>query len=59
MRVELQPTTIACATGSPPRPRTSFPRGSMDTVDIVGLLAPVTYFAFLVTEKIWPAPATP
>ena len=27
----------------------------MDTVDIVGLLAPVTYFAFLVTEKIWPA----
>jgi len=31
----------------------------MDTVDIVGLLAPVMCFAFLVTEKIWPAPATP
>ena len=27
----------------------------METVDIVGLLAPVTYFAFLVTEKLWPA----
>ena len=27
----------------------------MDTVEIVGLLAPVTYFAFLVIEKIWPA----
>jgi sterol desaturase/sphingolipid hydroxylase (fatty acid hydroxylase superfamily) len=27
----------------------------METVDIVGLLAPVTYFAFLVTERLWPA----
>ena len=27
----------------------------MDTVDIVGLLVPVTYFVFLVTEKRWPA----
>jgi sterol desaturase/sphingolipid hydroxylase (fatty acid hydroxylase superfamily) len=27
----------------------------MSTVDIVGLLVPVTYFAFLLTEKLWPA----
>lgn len=27
----------------------------MDTVDIIGLLVPVTYFAFLITEKLWPA----
>lgn len=27
----------------------------MDNVDVVGLLVPVTYFAFLVTEKLWPA----
>ncbi len=27
----------------------------MDTVDIIGLLVPVTYFVFLVTEKLWPA----
>ncbi len=27
----------------------------MDTVDIVGLLVPITYFVFLATEKIWPA----
>ena len=27
----------------------------MDTVDIVGLLVPVTYFVFLVTERLWPA----
>ena len=27
----------------------------MDTVDIIGLLAPVTYFVFLITEKLWPA----
>lgn len=31
----------------------------METVDIVGLLAPVTYFAFLATEKFWPARAFP
>lgn len=27
----------------------------MDTIDIVGLLVPLTYFAFLSTEKLWPA----
>ena len=27
----------------------------METVDIIGLLVPVTYFVFLVTEKLWPA----
>ena len=27
----------------------------MNTVDIVGLLVPVTYFVFLVTERLWPA----
>ncbi len=27
----------------------------MDTVDIIGLLVPVTYFVFLISEKIWPA----
>ena len=27
----------------------------MDTVDIIGLLVPVTYFVFLATEKLWPA----
>jgi hypothetical protein len=27
----------------------------MDTVDIIGLLVPVTYFVFLVTERMWPA----
>ena len=27
----------------------------MDSVDIIGLLAPVTYFIFLITEKLWPA----
>ena len=27
----------------------------MDTVDIIGLLVPVTYFLFLITEKLWPA----
>ena len=27
----------------------------MDTVDIIGLLVPVTYFLFLLTEKLWPA----
>ena len=27
----------------------------MTTVDIVGLLIPVTYFVFLVLEKLWPA----
>jgi len=27
----------------------------MDTVDIIGLLAPVSYFVFLITEKLWPA----
>ena len=31
----------------------------MDTVDIIGLLVPVTYFIFLVTEKIWPARTFP
>ena len=28
---------------------------SVETVDIVGLLVPVTYFVFLVTERLWPA----
>lgn len=27
----------------------------MTTVDIVGLLVPVTYFVFLATEQLWPA----
>ena len=27
----------------------------MDTVDVVGLATPVTYFVFLLTEKLWPA----
>jgi sterol desaturase/sphingolipid hydroxylase (fatty acid hydroxylase superfamily) len=27
----------------------------MDTVDIIGLLAPITYFVFLITEKLGPA----
>jgi len=27
----------------------------MSTVDIVGLLVPVTYFVFLLTEQLWPA----
>ncbi len=31
----------------------------METVDIIGLLAPVTYFVFLITEKIWPARTFP
>ena len=31
----------------------------MDTVDIVGLLVPVTYFVLLATEKIWPARTFP
>src|SRR5438034_10144562 len=31
----------------------------MDTVDIVGLLVPVTYFLFLMTERIWPARTFP
>jgi sterol desaturase/sphingolipid hydroxylase (fatty acid hydroxylase superfamily) len=31
----------------------------MDTVDLIGLLAPVTYFVFLITEKLWPARAFP
>jgi sterol desaturase/sphingolipid hydroxylase (fatty acid hydroxylase superfamily) len=31
----------------------------MDTVDVIGLLIPVTYFVFLVTERLWPARAFP
>ena len=31
----------------------------MSTVDIVGLLVPVTYFVFLVIEKWWPASRFP
>jgi sterol desaturase/sphingolipid hydroxylase (fatty acid hydroxylase superfamily) len=27
----------------------------MDTVDIIGLLVPVIYFALLITERLWPA----
>jgi len=27
----------------------------METVDIIGLMVPVTYFIFLITEKLWPA----
>jgi len=27
----------------------------MDTLDIIGLLVPVTYFVFLMSEKLWPA----
>jgi hypothetical protein len=27
----------------------------MQTVDIIGLMVPVTYFVFLITEKLWPA----
>jgi hypothetical protein len=30
-------------------------RSQWDTVDIIGLLVPVTYFLFLITEKLWPA----
>jgi sterol desaturase/sphingolipid hydroxylase (fatty acid hydroxylase superfamily) len=31
----------------------------MDTVDLIGLLVPVTYFVFLIIEKRWPARAFP
>ena len=31
----------------------------METVDLIGLLVPVTYFVFLVTERLWPARAFP
>jgi sterol desaturase/sphingolipid hydroxylase (fatty acid hydroxylase superfamily) len=31
----------------------------MDTVDVVGLLAPITYFMMLIAEKLWPARAFP
>jgi sterol desaturase/sphingolipid hydroxylase (fatty acid hydroxylase superfamily) len=31
----------------------------METTDIIGLMAPVTYFIFLITEKIWPARSFP
>ena len=31
----------------------------MDTVDIVGLLVPVTYFVLLATERLWPARTFP
>ena len=27
----------------------------MDTVELIGLLAPVTYFVFLLAERLWPA----
>jgi sterol desaturase/sphingolipid hydroxylase (fatty acid hydroxylase superfamily) len=27
----------------------------METVDIIGFMVPVTYFIFLITEKLWPA----
>ena len=27
----------------------------MDIVDIIGVLVPVTYFVFLITERLWPA----
>jgi len=27
----------------------------LDTVDLIGLLVPITYFVFLITEKLWPA----
>jgi sterol desaturase/sphingolipid hydroxylase (fatty acid hydroxylase superfamily) len=27
----------------------------METVDVIGLLVPVTYFIFLITERLWPA----
>jgi len=27
----------------------------METVDIVGLMIPVTYFVMLAAEKLWPA----
>ena len=31
----------------------------METVDLIGLLVPVTYFVFLATERLWPARAFP
>jgi len=31
----------------------------METVDLVGLAAPLTYFAFLITERLWPARTFP
>ena len=31
----------------------------METVDLVGLLVPITYFVFLITERLWPARAFP
>jgi sterol desaturase/sphingolipid hydroxylase (fatty acid hydroxylase superfamily) len=31
----------------------------METVDLVGLMVPVTYFAFLAVERLWPARAFP
>ena len=31
----------------------------METVDLIGLLVPVTYFLFLITEKLWPARTFP
>jgi sterol desaturase/sphingolipid hydroxylase (fatty acid hydroxylase superfamily) len=27
----------------------------METTDLIGLLVPITYFVFLITEKLWPA----
>jgi len=34
-------------------------RDGMDTVDVVGLLAPITYFVLPIAEKLWPARASP
>ena len=31
----------------------------MDTADIVGLLAPITYLVFLITDRMWPARTFP
>ena len=31
----------------------------METVDLVGLAAPITYFGFLLTERLWPARSFP
>src|SRR5512134_3433144 len=31
----------------------------METVDLIGLAVPLTYFAFLVAEKLWPARSFP
>ena len=31
----------------------------MDTVDLLGLAVPVTYFVFYATERLWPARAFP